>query len=391
MRLAFVCHEYPPLGGGAASALERFTRVLAERGHEILVVTIGLGKMDQEERDGQGRHIVRLGVGRRTLLAPGLKTLMRSYLALRGQSGDSITRFKPDGVVAWFAFPAGHAVLPLVGRLGVPLVVSLRGSDVPGFSPGRWGRLGFMQGMLFKPAAKKADLLLANGASLTCLAEKGLKRSVINLPNGIDGRLFYPPQRPDDLPGPLRLLFVGQLIPRKRCLELLRGVVQFGEQGGRGELTLVGEGPLWGALEEGVGQMPPTVKVRLAGFIPREEMPGIYRQHDLLLHLSRAEGVSNVLLEGLSSGLGVVAAPEAVNGVVDGAGNAGGIQKLASLRPQVIGEALWRLDQDRPGLRAMQLAARQLAAGYSWEERAGRFEALMAQVGHQPTGEAVSG
>ena len=151
MRLSFLSHAFPPIGGGAASALDALTRGLARRRHPVQILTSGLGNRRTEENDQPGREVLRFGVGRRHTISPSARELLRSYLALRYASLRPLRRFSPDVIVAFFAFPAGLAALGVGRRLGRRVVVSLRGSDVPGFSDERWGILRFAHRFLVRP------------------------------------------------------------------------------------------------------------------------------------------------------------------------------------------------------------------------------------------------
>jgi hypothetical protein len=42
LRLSFISHEFPPIGGGASSALDAITKRLSQRGHFVQILTIGL-------------------------------------------------------------------------------------------------------------------------------------------------------------------------------------------------------------------------------------------------------------------------------------------------------------------------------------------------------------
>lgn len=172
MRISFLCHEYPPFGCGASTALFYLTKALIKRGHSIQVVTAGEGRRDRVDRDADGRLIVKLGAGRRKVIAPSAAELLRSYLALRFRSAKYIAEFDPQAITAFFAFPAGRAAIAVGKHLSLPVAVSLRGSDVPGFSNRRWGFMQFLQPFLIRKVWRENDLLQANGNNLVELARQ---------------------------------------------------------------------------------------------------------------------------------------------------------------------------------------------------------------------------
>ena len=42
MRLLTICHEYPPIGGGGATASEILAERLAGNGHQVDILTAGM-------------------------------------------------------------------------------------------------------------------------------------------------------------------------------------------------------------------------------------------------------------------------------------------------------------------------------------------------------------
>ena len=371
-RLSFLSHEFPPLGGGAASALDALTAELVRRGQTVQIVTIGVGRQTSHVVDEFGRHVVRLGVGRHRVLAPSATELAHSYWALRFRTHSVIKDFMPDVLTAYFAFPAGRAALHLGRRLKVPVIVSLRGSDVPGFSDSRWGPFRHTHGCLVRPVWKQCNLLMANGNHLTRLASKFVPGTrVVNFPNGVDTQMYRPPV-PQTQEGTLRILFVGQWIQRKRCCEVVHAVRWLAARGVSAKLTMVGDGPLRSQLTVLSKRSDSKIQIELTGPMPRDRMPEIYRDHDVLVHLSRAEGVSNVLLEALASGLCVVCTRAVVDDLDDDSNEWGTFVKTADAAE--VGQKLLALATSSSKRRRMQSAARELARKHRWETTAESFE-----------------
>ena len=369
MRISFLCHEFPPTGGGAATALDEITRILVRVGHAVQVITIGLrGNKQRVERDAWGRYIVRLSAGRSAIFSPSPAELLLSCLSLRFFSLAYLRRFTPEVLVAFFGFPAGLIAVPLAHKLRVPLAVSLRGSDVPGFYSSRWGVFRRFQNILVHPVWRHADVLIANGQHLTDLAEQCMPtKKLVNIPNGVDTKRFYPvANRPKYKP--LRLLYVGQLIERKRILEVLQALSEPIET--PVTLTIVGDGSLRDKVAELGARMPGNILVEILGYVPRETMPEIYRRHDTLVHLSQAEGLSNVLLEALASGLAVITTPFAIDNLP--VRNVGIV--VDPVTPEEIRKAIRLLDRNRMLLGDKQQSARILGASMTWQETARQFE-----------------
>ena len=123
--------------------------------------------------------------------------------------------------------------------------------------------------------------------------------------NGIDLDAFRGPQRRGPRGAGARLLCVARLAPAKNHALLLRTVARLRESGRDVSLTLVGDGPLRGALEERARELGISQRVRFAG--RRTDTPAFYRDCDLFVLLSDYEGMPMSIIEAMASGLPVVA------------------------------------------------------------------------------------
>jgi glycosyltransferase involved in cell wall biosynthesis len=100
-------------------------------------------------------------------------------------------------------------------------------------------------------------------------------------------------------PGQTRYLFVGRFIERKGLdvlLKAFRGL-------NRGELWIVGDGPLRGRVEAAAA---PNPRIRLLGHLQGDELANVYLQADVLVVPSVYEAWGLVVHEGLAYGLPVI-------------------------------------------------------------------------------------
>ncbi len=86
-------------------------------------------------------------------------------------------------------------------------------------------------------------------------------------------------------------------------------------------LIIVGEGPMRGELEAQIGRLGLSDKVWLAG--ARKDIPDLLRAMDIFALPSRAEGISNTILEAMACGLPVVATDVGGNGELVVSGETG--------------------------------------------------------------------
>ncbi|WP_338034552.1 glycosyltransferase [Halorhodospira neutriphila] len=104
--------------------------------------------------------------------------------------------------------------------------------------------------------------------------------------------------------GPPVIVGMGRLTPQKDFATLLRAFARLREvQPAR--LIILGEGPLRGDLETLADELGITQEVDLPGFVT-DPLPWLYRA-SLFVLSSRYEGLANVLIEALATGLPVVA------------------------------------------------------------------------------------
>jgi glycosyltransferase involved in cell wall biosynthesis len=107
--------------------------------------------------------------------------------------------------------------------------------------------------------------------------------------------------------GELRVLSVGRLDPEKNPLLLAEVAARLGADR-RWRLIVCGDGALAPQLAERVESLGVAERVELRGYVPVDgELPRLYRQCHMLLHVSLTEGFPQVLYEAFAAGLPAVA------------------------------------------------------------------------------------
>jgi glycosyltransferase involved in cell wall biosynthesis len=208
-----------------------------------------------------------------------------------------------DLIDAHYLYPDGVAAVWIGRLLGIPVVMTARGTDVS-LIPHYKGPRRMIQG-----ACAHADAVITVSAALKDgLTDLGVDESRITvLRNGVDLGLFRPLDRQATrrrlgLEGPT-LISVGHLIERKGhnfIIEAMTRLPGF-------TLLIAGEGPERGALERLIAAQGVGDRVRLLGARPQAELPELYGAADALILASSREGWANVLLEAMACGTPVVA------------------------------------------------------------------------------------
>ncbi|MDQ3224236.1 MAG: glycosyltransferase family 4 protein, partial [Gemmatimonadota bacterium] len=138
MRILILNYEYPPIGGGAAVATAALAHGMVERGVTVDVVTAGAGRratrLPAESLGERGLTVYRVKSRRTGVHEAGMGDAASYLIAALPLIRRLMRRHRYDVVHVFFSLPTG-ALLPLLDLRGIPVVVSLRGSDVPGYDP----------------------------------------------------------------------------------------------------------------------------------------------------------------------------------------------------------------------------------------------------------------
>ncbi len=314
MRMLLVNYEYPPLGGGAGQATASLAREFAAAGHEVLVLTSRFAGQPAFE-EVTGFRIQRVPVIRRRkdrCTPPEMLTfLLSASLAALG----SVRAWKPDAVIAFFGIPSGPIGLLLRLVSGRPYIVSLRGGDVPGFQPYDLALFHKLLGPVIRLLWKKAFAVVANSAGLQALALRfASDLPIVVIPNGVDAQTFHPSSAsPVTGDRPVRMLFVGRVVYQKGLDVLLRALAALPMELNY-ELEIIGDGDERPGLTLEAAQLGLATRITFSGWCDRTLIAERYRQADLFVFPSRDEGMPNVVLEAMASGLPIVATAIAGSG-----------------------------------------------------------------------------
>ena len=367
MRLLIINYEFPPLGGGAGNATACLAREWAASGHDVEILTGGFRNLPQrEERDG---YTVR------RLPTPRAQQSQCSVLEMCAFMAASCAAVllgpKPDIAIAFFSIPSGPAAWLLKLLRGVPYIVSLRGGDVPGFDAQNLSRLHAITNPLTALLWRNARAVVGNSAGLCQLAQgfmPGL--AVPEIPNGVDTARFSP--APRDAGDVCELLLVGRLAPQKGVDILLHALARI-PSGWR--LRIVGDGPERARLGDLSAALGLAARVKFHGWAQRDDLPALYRSADVFVFPSYDEGMPNVVLEALASGLPVVATRIAGTEQLVAHGANGAL--VPPGEPAAFAEALAPLIAAPELRRAMGEISRAFAVEqFSWARSAAAYERL---------------
>jgi len=305
LRIALLNYEFPPFGGGASFASEGLARGLTQLGHEVVVLTSRFAKLPAVmQEDGYVVHRVsswRRGPhecgmrGATTFIACALPRLSRLLLQKRF-----------DLVHCFFGLPTG--VLGLYARAvgNVPYLISLRGSDVPGYdvSDGTLQRLHRWLAPFTRLIWRRAEVVAPNSDSLADLArllEPAIDYEVV--PNAA----FHPalPHIERDDSSEVRFICVARLIRRKGIDTLLEAFSTLSDCDT--QLHLVGEGPEMHALQQLAARLGVLQRVVFHGYLSHPDVLRLFSNSDVFVLPTLSESCSMAMIEAMDAGLPVVA------------------------------------------------------------------------------------
>jgi glycosyltransferase involved in cell wall biosynthesis len=161
------------------------------------------------------------------------------------------------------------------------------------------------------------------------------------------------------------VLFVGTLEPRKNIVRLIEAYARLPKD--RPPLVLVGgKGWFYDEIFARVEALGLTGDVRLAGFVPAEELPLWYNAADLFVYPSIYEGFGLPPLEAMACGTAVITST--ASSLPEVVGEAGRLVDPADT--DALASAMAKVLSDRDLQHEMEAAGRVQAAGFSWESAA---------------------
>lgn len=279
----------------------------------------------------------------------------------------------------FFSLPTG--LLTLLPHIGspTPYIVSLRGSDVPGYDPfnSKVERLHKLLKPLNRRIWRRADKVVALSEALADTARKTAPELDIDvIPNGIDTARFSPPDgRPAEKRA--RLITVARLLERKGIQTILEACAKPTLL--PVELTIIGTGPYEEELRQMVADMGLEDRVHFLGFVPNEELPNHYRRSDIFVLPSETESFGLVFAEAMSCGLPIAASnvggiPETVRDGVDGL-------LCPPRQPLALRENIQRLMSNVDTREEISHSQRErILERYTWDQIAARYADLYRSV-----------
>lgn len=210
-----------------------------------------------------------------------------------------------DLIDAHYFYPDGVAAARLGAALGIPVVVTARGTDVTWIP--RYGRC---RRQIQRAAESAAAIVTVSQALKSKVIALGVNpKRITVLRNGVDLERFGPRDRTAirsklGLDGPVWLT-VSHLVELKGVHVAVEALVKVPDA----TLLIAGAGPEEPRLRGMVKRFGLGARVRFLGAVAHDELCEYYNAADVMVLASSREGMPNVVLEALACGTSVVATP----------------------------------------------------------------------------------
>ena len=302
MRICIPTGIFPPDIGGPATYVPAIGAALAERGHQVSVVTLS-----DVESAGDGRYPFPVHRIRRAQPRWRRMPLTARAIAHRARRADLVYANGLFIESAWAAWVTRK-----------PLVIKIVGDWAWERAVGKgWlmDTIEQFQRRRYGPrveALKALRALVTDRADLVLTPSRYLRHIVGGW--GIDAdrlHVIYNTEQPPPAPEPAPLppyegstvVTVGRLVPWKGVDRLLRVVADLPQV----RLLVVGDGPERAFLESLAGSLDLEHRVIFTGRISRDKVPGYLCASDVFVLNSTYEGLPHIVLEAMQAGVPVIA------------------------------------------------------------------------------------
>ncbi|MBI1387994.1 MAG: glycosyltransferase [bacterium] len=372
LRVLALNYEYPPIGGGGANAHRHLMNEWARmEGLDVTLIAPSIGSRTEREELSPTARVITYPLKKRDLHYWRRGEIIRYLIQHDHIVRDAAQEKDFDLCHAFFGFPTG--LIAWRRCANIPYIVSVRGSDVPGYNK-RFG----IDYVFLKPLLKRiyshAAAVVANSEGLRELYESafpGQRAGVIA--NGVDVERFQPSAEKRRPPG---IAAVGRLIPRKGFDLLPRACAELARMGYDFECRVIGGGPEAEPLQRLAAELNLGERFQIMGPMPSDQLARFLPACSAFVLPSHAEGMSNAALEAMACGLPLLLSD--VGGsreLIDGNGAIvprGDVDALTNTL------AAWLADPAR--MEAMGRVSRERAMAFSWRAAAEQYHALYREI-----------
>lgn len=309
MRILFFNYEFPPLGGGAGNASHYLLKEYAKDPNIwVDFITSSIDEKQHTLKLGENVTVYRLPIGKNpdNIHYQSNKEMLKYFWVAYKFAKQLAKEKQYDLSHSFFSVPCGVISLLLKRKCKIPYIVSLRGSDVPGYSE-RFTFLYKFITPIIKKVWRNAYFVVANSQGLKELALKSNPQEEINVIfNGIETKEFFPDSSKKNK-DQFTIVCVSRVTPRKGIRFLIQAFSILSKRYDYIKLVIVGDGNERSSLEHLVRGLGLSNKVFFTGPVEHTNVLEYYQKANIFVLPSLNEGMSNTMLEALACGLPLIA------------------------------------------------------------------------------------
>ena len=321
MKILFLTHEFPPVGGGVGTIVKNLALQYTNKGHEVHIIT---SRYENYPNNFSAKNIFFHYVWgkRKSQLDNQIFLTFLSFMFLAVFKGLKVIKsFNIDIIHSSMSIPAGLVGTILKFFFNIPHVLFLGGSDVPHHSTSKTM-------ISFKPLIK---YILLNANKIIVIS-KGLMKTLsktVNL-NKINASVIYAGvDLPDNIYGnqiqtknsnTIKLISLGRLVELKGFQDVFRALQIINEASSiKFEYNIIGDGPFRRNLIDLIEKLNLSNYVELHGLISDSKNKSkLLYEADIFVGPSHTEALGLVFIEALAHGLPVIGTnvggiPEIIN------------------------------------------------------------------------------
>lgn len=380
MNILCMTYEYPPIGGGGANVAHPLAVNLAAKGHNIDVVTSGMRDLPLAETV-DGIDIYRTRCIRKHRHYTNTRELLTYIWPAYRKAYALAQKNNYDVNHTHFALPTGLASYMLYKKTGLPYVITIHGSDVPGYNPDRFRIAHILARPIWQRIISNSEKIISASVFLKDLIQQRSDVPVEVIPNGFD-----------PVPGVTglskkknRILVVTRMFRRKGVQHFVDALAGLNHDW---EIIVAGDGPYLPVLKERAKRC--GVNVRFMGFVQGQELVDLYETSKIFVFPSIQENFPTVLLEAMQAGCAIITT--SAEGCSEVIGDAGIV--TTPEKPNEIRAALESLMSDDQAAADYGQAARNRVELFRWSRISSLYDSVLRDVHSVPssivTGESAA-
>jgi glycosyltransferase involved in cell wall biosynthesis len=363
--LLCISYEYPPVGGGGASAARGLAEALVSSGYQIDCVTTGMRGLPRYEVTG-GVNVHRINCVRIHRHYTGAFELMTQVYPSYKKGLELIRQNRYDLNHTHFIIPSGLTSYLLWKKTGTPYVITAHGSDVPHYNPDRFHFAHHLAHPLWRKIIAHSELIISPSVFLKEMIGRFTDKQVEVIPNGDNLVTINQGAGKKN-----QILVVARMFERKGVQYFLEAIQNLDTDW---EILIAGDGPYLDVLKNIAGTIKPAVQ--FTGFIDRERLARLYASAKIFVFPSIQENFPIVLLEAMNAGCAIITT--SAEGCAEVVGDTGIVAEPRNVKQ--IRQALDKLMRDPVAIEEMSGKARLRVLSFSWSNIAERYDHVFQAV-----------